>query len=901
MALTVGTRLGPYEILTQIGVGGMGEVYQATDTNLKRQVAIKVLPDAVATDSERLARFQREAEVLASLNHPNIAAIHGLERTDRQTALVMELVEGPTLADRIAQGPIPVDEALSIAKQIAEALEAAHEQGIIHRDLKPANIKVRPDGTVKVLDFGLAKALEPTGVASGFSRKDLSMSPTITTPAMPQAGMILGTAAYMSPEQARGKTVDKRADIWAFGCVLYEMLTGRRAFEDEDISMTLSKVLQREPDFGAFPPSVPARVSQALRVCLRKDPKQRVSDIRDVRLALEGAFETAAPHTAAPAVVPRWRRVALVGAAAVLFMGVALASVVAWSAMRARPAPVVRTEITTAGAAALSLLGADRDLAVTPDGSRIVYRGVNQLLVRALDQLTPTALTGLGVPHGVFLSPDGQWVGFFDGLTLLKKVAITGGPPVTLVTVDGGFPRGATWAPDGTIVFATAAGTGLQRVSASGGDVTVLTTPNRQAGEADHLWPEFLPGGQAVLFTITPSGGELDNAQVAVLDLRTNTQTILVRGGHHAHYVPSGHLVYGAGGTLRAVAFDLARLAVVGTPAPVLENVMATATGGVDAVVAGNGTLVYVQGGLISAQRSLVWVDRMGREEPISAPPRPYVYAQLSPDGTKVALDIRDQESDVWIWDLARETLQRLSFDPGLNRSPVWSRDGQRVAFTRALDMTEEVYWQAADGSGVAEPLTEKSNALMMPSDFSSDGTTLIYEPTLPPMDIWMVPVAGPRTAAVALLNGPSNETNATVSPDGRWLAYESNESGQVEIYVRPFPHVNTGRWQISTRGGTRAQWSPDGRELFFYVGAGTRGTLMAVPVESGSTFRAGVPRMLFEGNYPAPNTGGGLYDVSRDGQRFLMIKGEDAESAPRHLTVVLNWLEELKRLVPTN
>ena len=893
MPLTSGTRLGSYAITAQIGVGGMGEVYRATDTNLKRQVAIKVLPDAVATDSERLARFQREAEVLASLNHPNIAAIYGLEKTPDFTALVMELVEGDDLSQRITRGAIPIDEALPIARQIADALEAAHEQGIIHRDLKPANIKVRADGTVKVLDFGLAKAMEPAGTTSS----SVSMSPTITTPAMTQAGMILGTAAYMSPEQAKGRTVDRRADVWAFGAVLFEMRSGHRVFAGEDISDTLANVLKTEPEWSRLPAAVSPRVRLALRACLQKDPKQRLADVQDVRLALEGAFETAAPRTAAPA--PPWRRVALVGAAA-LVMGVALASVVAWSAMRALPAPVVRTEITTAGAVALSLQGVDRDLAVTPDGSRIVYRGVNQLLVRQLDQLTPTALTGLGAPRGVFISPDGQWVGFFDGQTALKKAAITGGPPVTVVTVDGA-PRGATWAPDGTIVFATGSATGLQRVSASGGDATVLTTPNRQGGEADHLWPEFLPGGQAVLFTITPSGGLLDNAQVAVLDLRTNMQTILVRGGHHAHYVPSGHLVYAAGGTLRAVAFDLARLAVVGTPAPVLEDVRTTGNGGVDAVVAGNGTLVYVQSDLASTQRSLVWVDRMGREEPISAPTRAYVNAQLSPDGTKVALDIRDQEQDVWIWDLARETLQRLSFDTGLNRGPVWSRDGQRVAFTRALDTAEEVYWQAADGSGVAEALTEKSTVPMMPSDFSPDGTMLLYKPTAAPVDIWMVPVAGPRTAGVALLNGPANESNPTVSPDGRWLAYQSDESGQNEIYVRPFPNVNTGRWQISTRGGTRAQWSPDGRELFFYVGAGARGTLMAVPVESGSAFRAGVPRMLFQGNYPAPNIGGRLYDVSRDGQRFLMIKGEDAESVPRHLTVVQNWLEELKRLVPTN
>ncbi|MEQ1760496.1 MAG: protein kinase [Vicinamibacterales bacterium] len=902
MSLTPGSRLGVFQLIELIGRGGMGEVYRATDTKLKRQVAIKILPPDLVADRDRLGRFQREAEVLASLNHPNIAAIYGLEESEGITALVMELVEGDDLSQRTARGAIPVDEALPIAKQIAEALEAAHEQGIVHRDLKPANIKVRPDGTVKVLDFGLAKAMEPVGAMS----PGMSQSPTITTPAMTQAGMILGTAAYMSPEQAKGRTVDKRSDVWAFGAVLYEMLTGQRAFEGDDVSEVLASVLAREPDWIRLPVSLSPALGTCIRRCLRKDPKQRFGDMQSVRLALEGAFETAAPPpSSSPVTVASHGRSPWVTAlASVAVLGMLAMTVPTVRHLREAPppAPLVRMEITTAGATALSLQGNDRDLAITPDGSRIVYRGENQLLVRALDQLAPTPLTGLGQPRGVFLSPDGQWVGFFDGGTALKKVAITGGPPVTLNTTAGlSASRGATWGEDGTVIFADNGETGLLRVSASGGDVSVLTTPNRRAGESDHQWPEFLPGGQAVLFTITQPGASLDNAQVAVLDLRTNTQTILVRGGYHAHYVSSGHLVYGAAGTLRAVPFDLGRLAVVGTPAPapVLDGVATTGTGSVDAVVAGNGTLVYVPGGLASARRSLVWVDRAGREEPISAPPRAYVYAQISPDGTKVALDIRDQEQDVWIWDLARATLQRLSFDPGQNRGPVWSRDGQRVAFSRPVNAAEEIYWQAADGSGVAEALTEKSTTLMIPSDFSPDGKTLLYDPSNTPRDIWMIPVTGPRTAGVPLLNGPSNETNPAVSPDGRSLAYESNESGQAEIYVRPFPMVNGGRWQISTGGGTAAHWSHDGRELFFYVGAGTKGTIMAVPVETGPTFRAGLPKRLFQGNYPAPNPGRGLYDVSRDGKRFLMIKG-DVDSAPKNLTVVLNWTEELKRLVPT-
>ena len=695
MTLTPGTRLGVYEVTEQIGEGGMGQVYRATDKKLKRQVAIKILPPSLGADHERLARFQREAEVLASLNHPNIAAIYGLEESNGVSALVMELIEGDDLSQRIAGGAIPLDEALPIAKQIAHALEAAHEQGIIHRDLKPANIKLRSDGTVKVLDFGLAKALEPASAASA----NVTASPTITSPAMMTGvGVILGTAAYMSPEQARGKAVDKRADIWAFGCVLYEMLTARRAFAGDEVSDTLASVLAREPDWALLPATVPPVLGTYLRRCLHKEPRQRIHDIADVRLALEGAFETAPGnagsqgqdpayvHTqvdAAVAAVRRMlgRRLALVGAAAFVVTGAIVGATVWWTMRPASPR-VIRTEVTTAGTTALSISGFDRDLAITPDGSRVVYRSNNQLLVRALDRLEPEVLSGLGAPRGVFVSPDGQWVGFFDGANM-KRVALTGGPPLTITRIDGAGSRGATWGPDGTIVYATdAASTGLQRVSAAGGDPTVLTKPNRERGEADHLWPEFLPGGQAVLFTISAATGGLDNSQIAVSDLETGTSKVLVRGGHHAHYLPTGHLVYGAGGTLRAVAFDRDRLEVAGTPVVVLEQVVTSVGGAVDAAVAANGTMVYVPGrGGPGAARSLVWVDRMGREERVPTPLRAYSFPRISPDGTRVALTVMDQEQDIWIWDFAREKLTRFTFDPGTDQYPLWSPDSRRLIF----------------------------------------------------------------------------------------------------------------------------------------------------------------------------------------------------------------------------
>jgi hypothetical protein len=907
MFLGPGTRLGPYEIVAPIGAGGMGEVYQATDTNLGRDVAIKVLPEGFAQDPDRIARFEREAKTLASLNHSNIAIIHGLEKSQGTYALVMELVDGETLADRIARGPIPVDEALPIAKQLAEALEAAHEQGIIHRDLKPANIKVRSDGTVKVLDFGLAKLAE---ASAGPRASDFSLSPTITSPAMTGVGVLLGTAAYMAPEQARGKSVDKRSDVWAFGCVLYEMLTGRRAFEGDEVSDVLASILAREPDWTLLPRELSSVLGTFVKRCLNKDRKQRIGDAQTVRLALDGAFEAGAEtadfltrHHATP-----WRRVMTVSTAAAV-CAAALTGSAVWLEMRPDPPLLIRTEISTAGATALRINGLDRDLAITPDGSRVAYRGENQLFVRALDQLTPTSLSGSGLidPRGLFMSPDGQWVGFFDATTLLKKIAITGGPPVDITKIDSGgvAPRGATWAEDGTIIYGMLTpGTGLQRVSAMGGPSKALTTPDRARGERNHWWPEVIPGTQAVLFTSMPVTGGLENAQIAVLDLRTNTQTVLVRGGYHGHYVSSGHLVYGAEGTLRAIAFDKTRLAVTGAAVPVADKILTTANGAIDAVVALNGTLVYVSGGLAALQaRTLVWVDRQGREESINVPPRAYVYAQLSPDGTKIAVDIRDQEQDVWIWDLARTTLQRLTFDPFVNRVPVWSHDGHRLAFSRTLDNAEEVYWQSADGSGVPEPLTKESKASMNPSDFSPDGTMLLYTPANPPWDIWMVPVKGPPTTGAALLNGRANERNPVVSPDGRWLAYESDESGRFEIYVRPFPEVSTGRWQISTNGGTRPRWSRNGRELFYYIGGPQGGMLMAVAVELTPPFRASTPKMLFQGNYPAPNAGGALYDVSRDGQRFLMIKnlgGEEVGGALRQIVVVQHFDEELKRLVPT-
>ena len=902
MALTPGTRLGPYEVVALIGVGGMGEVYRAIDTNLKRAVAIKVLPTSVAADAERLARFQREAELLASLNHPHIAAIYGLEDADGVKALVLELVEGPTLADRIAQGPIPLDEAIPIARQIAEAVEAAHEQGIIHRDLKPANIKLRSDGTVKVLDFGLAKALDPAPASI-----DASQSPTITSPAMTRMGVIMGTAAYMSPEQARGKTVDKRSDIWAFGCVLYEMLTGRRAFEGEDISDTLANVLKIDPNWQALPAEVPAAIRALLRRCLDKDRRTRVADIStslfvlDEAAGLRGAVE--GPAEVGPYVrgeVSRWRRV--VPAAGALIVGGAIVGGAVWWSMRTASPAVVRTTIATTESTALVTAGGVRDVAITPDGSRIVYHGTNQLLVRVLNQIEPDVLGGLGTPTNPFISPDGQWIGFADGQRL-KKVAITGGPPGTIAPVDGVL-RGATWGPDGTIVFATdATVTGLQRVSAAGGEPAVLTKPDSERGDRDHLWPEFLPGGGAVLFTIYPAIGGPDNAQVAVLDLKTGASKVLVRGGSHAHYVPTGHLVYGVAGTLRAVPFDLERLEPTGTPAPVLEGVWTTPLGAANFAVAANGSLVYVAGlARPFSRNTIASVDRQGRVSPLpGVPPDLYRDVRVSPDGARLALATR---TDVSTYEFARATLSRLTTDPAEDRSPLWTSDGQRIVFTSRRAGYLELFSRQADGTGADERLLSRAkNLIDLHADgWSPDGSHVLFTEVSPasPINqcaIGETPIERSSDVRVLVKSDFCNQFSA-LSPNRLWMAYQSNV-GREEIYVERYPELGS-KQQISTDGGVRPLWSRNGRELFF---GGLDGRQMfVVPVQSGTTLVAGRPQVLFEAAMIAPAAGSRTYDLAPDGRFIVILRAEEktgSGTAPG-LILVQNWFEELKRLLPT-
>ena len=897
-----------YEITSALGAGGMGEVYRARDTTLGHNVAIKVISDAFTYDVERIARFQREAQILASLNHPQIAAIYGLEEANGRQFLVLELVDGDTLADRLSAGALPLAETVAIARQVADALQAAHEKAIIHRDLKPSNIALTRDGHVKVLDFGLAKALapDPASAAAG----DPSHTPTITSPArITAAGMILGTAAYMAPEQAKGRAADKRCDVWAFGCVLYEMLTGTRAFEGENVSDTLAAVLRGEPDWAALPATVPAPVRTLIRRCLEKESRQRIADISVAQFVLDDLADAAsadAPGSSAT-VAPRpplWRRMAILSGA--WLVGLAMAGTAAWFAVRSTAPPrVSRLLITPPSAAALAV---DRPgLALTPDGTRLVYAGANNtaLFVRALDQLDATSLTGLGLPYGPFISPDGLWIGFFDGVSALKKVSITGGPAVTLGRPDG-TALGASWAPDGTIIFATnLRTTGLQRIADAGGEPTVLTRPNRAGGEDDHLWPEILPGGQAVLFTITATTGGLDKALIAVLDLRTLTQTVLIRGGSDARYVSSGHLVYAAAGALHAVAFDLARLAVVGTPVKVLPEVLTRPGVGADVAVAANGTMVYVSGeGSADGLRSLVWVDRRGHETPIPAPPRDYSFPRLSPDGTRLAVYIADQGIDIWLWDLSRAgSLTRATFDPGVDIFPVWRLpDGRQLLFSSSRAEAVNLFTQAADGSGDVTRLTRSPN-IQHATSVSPDGTRLVFTETAKTtgQDVMQLRLDGTR-AVTPLVQTPSDERNGEVSPDGRWLAYEANDSGPFNIYVRPFLDVSSGYWQVSMDGGTRPLWARNSQELFYLSATGA---LMRVGVAHGPTWAPTAPTRLFEGRYgAAASQTGRTYDIAPDGKRFLMIKAggaADQTAVATSLVVVQHWVEELKRLVPTN
>jgi len=890
MPLVPGARIGQYEIVTLLGAGGMGEVYRARDARLQRDVAIKIVRDLAAGGPDRVARFRREAQVLASLNHPHIGAIYGVEDIGESGALVLELIDGPTLADRIARGPIPLDEAIAIARQVADALAAAHDHGVIHRDLKPANIKLRPDGTVKVLDFGLAKVFaDESGASEPFNSPTLSLGAT-------HAGVILGTAAYMSPEQARGKAVDKRTDVWAFGCVLYEMLAGRRAFGGDEVSDTLAFVITREVDWNALPKETPAPIRRLLRRCLEKDRARRLRDVGDAALDLSDVSGVAEPGQVLGAAAGARRRPLAIGLAAGAVAATA-ALLVARSWQTVPPRALERFTIVAPSNAALVATVSLRTTAISPDGTRPLRSTVDgRLMMRTLDRLDVVPLLESGLHSAPFFSPDGNSVGFFTlGTSEMFRVPVAGGPTIP-VARSVGVSRGATWLPDDSIVFATtAAATGLLRVPSSGGDPKAITVPDARAGEADHVWPEALPGGHAVLFTVM-SGSGVANAQIAAVDVQTGARKNLLRGGTNAIYLPTGHLLYSAGGSMRVVPFDADRLEIRGEPVPVPEPITVSSVGAVNASISGDGTLAYVPGtGMNAAERSLAWVDRTGHEELIDTPAAPFAVPRVSPDGGRVVAHLEADTSDVIVTDLRRHNQVRLTFGKAPSLRPMWSADGKWVLF-RSDVAGPAIYRKASDGGGSIERVTPVVGDGSVHA-VTPDGRTIVYaqisENTA--RDLWMVDIDG-KDKPQPLVVEPGDQANAVISPDGHWLAYHSSEAG--EIYVRPFPNVADGKWQLVTKGAKWPLWSRDGKELFYVTARG----IMSIAVDtSQQTFHWGSPTLLFEASYSAfPGLAGPRnYDQAPDG-RFLVIK-ERQGTSPGALVIVKNWFDEIKRLAPVS
>jgi serine/threonine-protein kinase len=921
VALSPGTRLGAYEILTLIGQGGMGEVYRARDTRLGRDVAIKVLPLNVTADRDRLARLEREAKVLASLNYPNIAHIYGVDDSSGTPALVMELVDGPTLADRIAKGPIPLDEALPMARQIAEGLEAAHEQGIIHRDLKPANIKVRDDGTVKILDFGLAKALE----ANVSPHISATQSPAITTPAMMTGvGMILGTAAYMSPEQAKGKAADRRSDVWAFGCVLYEMLAGQRPFVGEDASETLAAILMREPDWDALPAALAPHVRTLIARCLRKDRKARIGDLAVARFVLDvdesatrATDATATPHTEITPLRRAWPW-AVAGAAVVT----AVTILTLWAPWRQPPSRVTARIEGGLGADISLMVDQGPAVALSPDGSVLalvsqIGVGGSHLYVRHLDQLQATLLPGTADARAPFFSPDSQWIAFFAD-SRLKKISVTGGAAVTICNAING--RGGWWAQDGTIVFQPISGTGamLQRVSSSGGTPVPLTTLEPE--EATQRWPQVLPGGHAVLFTSSRIIGNYPDATVVVQSLPDGPRRVLVRGGYFGRYVASGpagvfgtgHLVYVRDGTLFAAPFDVDRLELLGAFVPVLQNVgFNIGNGSAALAVSDTGTVAYYSGQGIGTVAPIVWMSRNGQTSPLRSTPSDWSNPQFSPDGRRLALDISDgTQTNVWTYDWTRDALTRVTLDSGEHWMPAWTPDGRRISYRGPQSGGNiSLFWRRADGAEDPQLLTTSINTHSQMA-WHPSGKLLAFVQLSPntSYDVMVLPINGDETSGwkpgqpIAFANSPAVEQAPAFSPDGRWLAYQSNESGGFQIYVRPFPGPS-GKWQVSTEGGFYPTWSRAHRELLY---ATPDNRIMTVSYAAqGDSFAADKPRSWADARFSPRVRGiggspGRPFDLHPDGERVAIAPLHPQDAAKQDkLVFIFNFFDELRRMAP--
>jgi len=881
MAIQSGTHLGPYEILSAIGAGGMGEVYRARDPKLGRDVAIKVLPEAFARDTERMARFQREAKVLASLNHPNIATIYGLEDSSSTRALVMELVEGPSLADRTKSGPIPIEEAVRIARQLADALEYAHERGIIHRDLKPANIKVAADDTAKILDFGLAKAME-----SDLSADDIANSPTLGHMAT-QAGVLLGTAAYMSPEQAKAKPADRRTDIWAFGCVLFEMVTGQQAYSGDTVTDTLAAVLTRDPDWTQIPAKTPARVRVLIQRCLQKDPKQRLRDIGDARISLDEVLAGAVESTAAlAAAVPAWRR-ALPWAVAAL-LSVALAS---FAFLYFRQTLSAATEQTMYFHVTLPLPA--RDMSLAPNGHTlavVAYQQTarkNAIWIYELGSPDARSLADTEGASFPFWSPDGRSLAYFaDGK--LKKLDISGGSVEALCDAPSG--RGGTWNKDGIIVFTPDAqlGGGLYRVPASGGTPVQISKPDPNRKEQSHRWPEFLPDGKHFLYLAANFAGKRSANSIYIGSLDSNEKRFVVEASGNAAYAAPGYLLFPHEKTLLAQRFDSKRLMLIGEPTAVLTDLEYEPQIQRAVYAVTDSGLLVSQTGRGVALSQPTWFDRKGNAESTVGEPNVYGNISIALNGKSAAADKTDMASlntDVWTVDLLRQSSKRLTFEPSADATPIWSPDASRLVFGSNRGATFDMYMKNSDGSQEEKDFVHGDRD-SVPNDWSRDGKHILYSEG---SDLWLV--ALPEMRSRMFLKAPSVLRNGQFSPDGKWVAYASNETGKWEVYVTSFPDAR-GKWQVSSGGGEQPRWRGDGKELF-YLSSDDK--MMAVPVTTNGNFDAGSPLMLFQTNPRQPISFNDqfVYDVTRDGQRFLIITQEkQVETAP--MSVVLNWAAKL-------
>jgi Tol biopolymer transport system component len=889
MPLSPGTKLGPYEIQAPIGAGGMGEVYRARDTRLERSVAIKILPKEMSNDAMRKQRFEREAKTISSLNHPHICALYDIGEHNNQQFLVMEYLEGETLAQRLEHGALPLEQALRIAMEVTDALDRAHRQNIVHRDLKPGNIMLTKS-VAKLLDFGLARlCAEPGPMAAAVTE----MVGETRDAKLTNEGVIVGTLQYMTPEQLEGRDADSRTDLFAMGTVLYEMVTGQPAFVGRSKASLIAAILSSAPaPLGQSQPLTPPALERAVKRCLAKDPDgrwQSAADLRDeLRWIAEGssAAGVAAPFTAR---VKTGERLAW---SLVLVLAFTFALTTWQLARQHRFLPAsLRMSILLPPSQPLGFSRDRAAFAMSPDGKLLAYTArsgdTSQLYLRALDRLEPTLVPESEGAYIPFFSPDSRWVGFF-AQGKLKKAAVAGGVPQDVCSAGDGI--GASWGSDDTIYFTPLWTMGIWRVPVRGGQAELVIAPEVGKSERAYLWPEVLPGGKTVLFTAW-TGGSFDGAHIVALRLDTRERRTVIEGGTYARYVSTGHLVYARGAELLAVPFDPQRLEVRGTAVPVLEGLMTGASAG-DAAFSFSegGTLLYVPGGMRVLEYSLVWVDRKASVRPMSRRQRSFEVPRLSPDGHHVAVVIAGSTYDIWLYDVARDTLTRLTFG-GDDNYPVWSPDGKRIAFNSTRAGAANLYLTAADGSGTVERLTT-SDYSQYPGSWSPDGKFLAFTEEAHPHtgdDIWLLPVQGDRRPQ-PLLQTPFNEWQPRFSPDGRWLAYTSNESGSAEVYVQPFPSPGA-KWKISTDGGTEPLWAPTGRELFYRNGD----KMMAVSLETKPAFAVSNPRLLFDAPYAHISSDIPNYDVAPDG-RLLMVRENQQKATVTQLNVVLNWFEELKQ-----